>query len=180
MIKSFTGGIFSLHVDPSKTMDEVQDEIHDLEGIPPEQQRILFAGGQIDGRGNKTLLDLKIKSQSQLHLFARLRGGMYHETSSRSDFESLMLEEITVEVVRRDEAMGEISTEHLTVPRGLSLENFKDRVCQGERAVEGSAAEPSRKRPLKDDEVEVVEVLSSDEESERKKACLAKSVEPTA
>ena len=165
-------------MEPNNTIKEVKQKIQDKEGIPPDQQKIIWVGQELED--DCTLLDYEVTNESTFHLVLRIRGGMYHATSSRSDFEPLILEEITVKVVRRDEATGEISSKHLTVPRGLSLENFKDRVCQGERAVEGSAAEPSRKRPLKDDEVEVVEVLSSDEESERKKACLAKSVEPTA
>ncbi|CAD5208948.1 unnamed protein product [Bursaphelenchus xylophilus] len=72
-VKTLTGKEVELDIEPSDKVERIKEKVEEKEGIPPPQQRLIFAGKQM--LDEKTAQDYKIIGGSVVHLVLALRGG---------------------------------------------------------------------------------------------------------
>jgi hypothetical protein len=86
-IKTATGKSMFVKINPADTILQLKKKIYLTEDVSLESQRIVYGGKQLED--HHTLCHYNISNESILHIVLRLRGGMFHKSSSRADFVSL-------------------------------------------------------------------------------------------
>ena len=105
LIKTLTGRQFAVNINPDSYIEDLKNEICDIDGTPPDQQRLIFAGRQLED-GNK-LSEYSISEDSLIHLVLRLRGDkpVIYLYPEKDDFE------VSVKV-SMDKEEGEITSRY--------------------------------------------------------------------
>jgi len=166
-VKTLTGKTVTIEVEAGESIEDVKAKIAEKEGIPPEQQRLIFGGQQLQDA--KTLDDYDVGDDATLHLVLRLRGGGINDISVKQITQKILgkgsftVDEAFVRThlkarlteedralmnafinVSRESAESEVSSEELSVRRGLFWIGKAPRKCDSpmEDAIFASSPKP--------------------------------------
>ena len=122
-VRNLYGKCITIYMTPSETVEQLKYHISRSEKMPICQQILYHAGRSLEN--NRSLSDYSITNESTVHLTSRLRGGMYHSTSGRSDLNPLFVLE-----VQGPDKFGL----YLAVHAGITLANLLDQVITSARS----------------------------------------------
>ena len=113
-VKTLTGKTITLTVKRSDTIDTVKLKIQRRTGIPLHQQRLVFAGKQLEAEGGMTLASYYIRNENTVHLVLQLRGGMQPAALASVDEQTNLLQVQHHEIIRLEDENASL-LERLTV-----------------------------------------------------------------